>query len=362
MSRTGTTPHTPWVRVAAVGAALAAVLTVVALAFLWPSVTAEPRDLPVAVAGPAAATEPFAQGIEAQAPGVFDVVPAADRAAAVELIETRDVYGAVVLGPEPEVLTASAASPMVAQQLATLAPALQAQLTAATGAPVTVEVTDVVPLGAGDPRGIVLGAATFPLVLGGMVGGIGIALAVVGARRRVAAVVGYAALGGLAITAVLHTWWGVLAGSFWASAGVVALTILAIAAVIVGFTSLVGRRGLAIGPVLFLLVANPIAAAAMPWQMLPAPWGALGQWMPPGAAATLLRDVSYFPAAATGALWLTLAAWAALGLTLALLGHLRDAGAATRAALAEAGAVTAAETAASERAGDRGRAPETVRA
>lgn len=341
MSRTDLTPHTPWGRVAAFGAALAAVLAVVALAFLWPSVTAEPRDLPVAVAGPPAATGPFAQGIEDQAPGVFDVVAATDRDAAVELIETREVYGAVVLGPQPEVLTASAASPMVAQQLATLAPTLQARLAAATGEAVTVTVTDVVPLGAGDPRGIVLGAATFPLVLGGMVGGIGIALAVVGVRRRVAAVVGYAVLGGLAITAVLHSWWGVLGGSSWVSAGVVALTILAIASVVVGCTSLVGRRGLAVGPVLFLLVANPIAAAAMPWQTLPAPWGAVGQWMPPGAAATLLRDTSYFPAADTASLWLTLAAWAALGLTLALLGHLRDTGAATRAALTEARPATA---------------------
>lgn len=331
MSRTGTTRPTPWAHVAAVGAALAAVLTVVALAFLWPSVTAEPHDLPVAVAGSTAATEPFAHGIETQAPGVFAVVPAADRAAAVRLIEAREAYGAVVLGPEPEVLTASAASPLVAQQLAALTPALQAQVTAATGAPTAVTVTDVVPLGAGDPRGIVLGAATFPLVLGGMVGGIGIALTVVGVRRRVTAVLGYAALGGLAITAVLQSWWGVLAGPFWVTSGVVALTILAIASVVVGFTSLVGRRGLAIGPVLFLLVANPIAAAAMPWQMLPAPWGAIGQWLPPGAGATLLRDTSYFPAADTTALWLTLTAWAVLGLTLALAGHLRDAGAATSA-------------------------------
>lgn len=336
MSRTVAAPHTPWRHVVAVAAALAAVLTVVALAFLWPSVTAEPRDLPVAVAGPPQATAPFTQGIEAQAPGVFDVVTAADRDAAVDLIETRDVYGAVVLGPQPEVLTASAASPMVAQQLAALAPVLQAQATAATGDAVTVSVTDVVPLNAGDPRGIVLGAATLPLVLGGMIGGIGIALAVVGVRRRVAAVLAYSAVGGLAIVGVLQSWFGVLGGSFLVNTGVVALTILAIAGVVVGFASLVGRRGIAIGPVLFLLVANPLAAAAMPWQMLPAPWGAVGQWMPPGAAATLLRSESYFPAAGTATQWLVLGAWAALGLVLALAGHLRDTGAATRTALADA--------------------------
>lgn len=337
MSAPALHPHTPWPRVAAVAAALATVVTVVMLAFLWPSVTAEPRDLPVAVAGPEPAVEPFAQALAAQAPGVFDVTTATDRAAAVDLVETRQVYGAVVLAPVPEVLTSSAASPLVAQQLAALAPELGAQVGRQTGTPVTVAVTDVVPLGAGDPRGVVLGAVTFPLVLGGMAGGIGIALVVVGAWRRLGALLGYAAAAGLVVTTVLHTWWAVLGGSFLVSTAIVGLTVLGIAGVVVGCVALLGRRGLPLGPVLFLLVANPIAAAAMPWQMLPEPWGAIGQWLPPGAAASLLRAESYFPRAGTSDLWLALAAWAALGLVLLLVGHLRDVGGATRGALAAAG-------------------------
>ncbi|MEZ0447255.1 ABC transporter permease [Cellulomonas sp. ICMP 17802] len=323
-------PHTPWRRLLGLGAGLAAVLTVLALAFLWPAVTSEPRDLPVAVAGPPQAVAPVAQGLDERAPGAFDVVPAADRAAAVRLIETREVYGAVVLGQQPEILTASGGSPLVAQQLAQLAPVLQQQ----TGAPVPV--TDVVPLNAGDPRGAILGAVTFPLVIGGMIGGIAISLAVVGVWRRVAAVTAYSALGGLAVAGVLQGWFGALGGSYLVNAGIVALAILAVAGVIVGFVSVVGRPGIAIGPVLFLLVANPIASAAQPWQMLPVPWGAVGQWMPPGAAAALLRDESYFPAADTTTLWLALASWALLGLLLAVLGHFRDTGAATHAALEEA--------------------------
>jgi hypothetical protein len=312
------------------GVGLAALLTVLVLAFLWPAVTSEPHDLPVAVAGPVPAVEPFTQALEARAPGGFDVVAAQDRAAAVDLIQTREVYGAVVLGAEPEILTASGGSPLVAQQLTALAPVLQAQL----GAPVPV--TDIVPLVPGDPRGAVLGAITFPLVIGGMTGGIAISLAVVGVWRRVTAVLGYSVLGGLAIAGVLQGWFGALAGSYAVNAGIVALAILAIAGVIVGFVSVVGRAGIAIGPVLFLLVANPIASAAQPWQMLPEPWGAIGQWMPPGAAATLLRDESYFPYADTAALWVALASWALLGLLLATVGHFRDTGAATAAALEEA--------------------------
>ncbi|KRD41203.1 hypothetical protein ASE38_16385 [Cellulomonas sp. Root930] len=323
-------PHTPWRRLLGLGVGLAAALTVLVLAFLWPAVTSEPHDLPVAVAGPSAAVGPFTQALEERAPGVFDVVAAQDRSAAVDLVQTRDVYGAVVLGAQPEILTASGGSPLVAQQLTALAPALQAQV----GAPVPV--TDLVPLLEGDPRGAILGAVTFPLVIGGMIGGIAISLTVVGVWRRVTAVVGYSVLGGLAVAGVLQGWFGALAGSYAVNAGIVGLAILAIAGVIVGCVSVVGRAGVAIGPVLFLLVANPIASAAQPWQMLPAPWGAIGQWMPPGAAAALLRDESYFPAADTTQLWVALASWALLGLLLGTLGQFRDAGAATRAAVEEA--------------------------
>lgn len=322
--------HTPWRHLLGMGAGLVGVLTVLVLAFLWPAVTSEPRDLPVAVAGPAAAVAPVTQALDQRAPGAFAVLPAADRAAAVDLVETREAYGALVLGEQPEILVASGGSPLVAQQLTALAPALQAQL----GVPVTV--TELAPLLPGDPRGAILGAVTFPLVIGGMIGGIAISVTVVGVWRRVTAVTAYSALGGLAVAGVLQGWFGALAGSYWVNAGVVGLAILAVGGVIVGVVSIVGRPGIAIGPVLFLLIANPIASAAQPWQMLPEPWGAIGQWMPPGAAAALLRDESYFPQADTTQLWVALASWALLGLLLATLGHFRDTGAASRAAIEEA--------------------------
>ena len=96
---------------------------------------------------------------------------------------------------------------------------------------------------------------------------------------------------------------------------------------------MLGRPGIAIGAVLFVLVANPIASAATPWQMLPAPWGVIGQWMPPGAASSLLRAESYFPQADTSQQWIALASWAVLGLLLATAGHLRGTRAASTSAL-----------------------------
>jgi hypothetical protein len=145
-------------------------------------------------------------------------------------------------------------------------------------------------------------------------------------------------VGGLALAGILQGLFGALQGSFIVNAAAISLTLLGIGAVITGFVSIIGRPGIAVGPVLFLLVANPIASAAAPTQFLAQPWGAVGQWFPPGAAATLLRDLSYFPNADTLFPWLVLTGWAVAGLSLSVLGHFRGAGAATRAALAEAAA------------------------
>jgi hypothetical protein len=336
------TPHTHWPRVVALGVGLVAVVSVVVLAFLWPSVTAEPRDLPVAAAGDPVIVAQVQAGLDERAPGTLELVPVADRDAAVDLVESRDAYGAIVLGQQPEVLTATAASPAVAQLLGGLQPALQAQVDAAAaaqGAPPeavpTVTVTDVVPLSTDDARGSTLAAASFPLVLGGMVGGIAISLAVVGVWRRVAALGLYAAVGGLTIAGILH-WLGGLHGAYVLDSAAVGLTLLAIGGTIVGAVAVLGRPGIAVGPVLFLLVANPLSAAAVPVEFLLSPWGGVGQWFPPGASATLLRDLSYFPAADATFPWLVLAGWAVLGFLLTLVGHFRDRGAATAAALREA--------------------------
>ena len=90
-------------------------------------------------------------------------------------------------------------------------------------------------------------------------------------------------------------------------------------------TSLVGPPGIAIGAIVTMLIANPIAGAAAPPQFLPEPWGEVGQFFVPGASATLLRSVAYFPEAATLTQWLVLGAWLVGGVLLAMIGHFRTA-------------------------------------
>ncbi|MFB9641745.1 hypothetical protein [Agromyces lapidis] len=350
--------RTPIARVIGLGLALAAVVAVIVLAFAWPSVTAEPKDLPIAIAGPAELTAAAEQAVDAQQPGAIAFVEVDDRSSAVAAIESREVYGAVVLGTEPEVLSSSASSAVVAQLLNGVATGLEegvnaqaAAAAAAAGAPtapphIDVVVTDVVPLAESDPRGTGLAAALFPLVLGGMLGGIAISLTVIGAMRRVLAVVVYAVTGGLVLTGILQGWFGALQGDYWVNAAAIALALAAIAAPITGFVALIGRAGIAVGPVVMLLFANPISAAAIPKEFLPVPWGEVGQWFPPGAAATLVRELSYFPAADTTFPWLVLAGWAVGGLALSVLGHFRTAGGAESDAEADAVADAEAEAAA----------------
>jgi hypothetical protein len=338
-------PHahrTPVGRILALAAGIAAAVSVIVLAFSWPAVTAEPKDVPVAVAGPPQAVDGVRASLDAEQPGVVDLREVDDRDAAVTAIETRDVYGAVVLGEAPEVLTSSAASTATNQMLTGVAAQLQQQLTAravvamqdaaAQGAPPTdaalpaVTVTDVVPLSADDPRGAGLTAAMFPLVLGGMLGGVLISFTVVGALRRVLAVTAYAVVSGTVLTGILQGWFGSLQGDWWANAGAVALALAAIAAPITGLVALLGRAGIGLGAVLVILVGNPISGVAVPPEFLPWHWGEIGQWFPPGAAGTLVRDLSYFPAADASPAWLALGLWTGAGVLLSLAGHFRTAG------------------------------------
>ena len=322
--------HTRIGRIVVLVLGLTAAVVLIVLAFSWPAVTSEPKNLPVAVSGQSAQVDQVKAALEENAPGLLDLVAVDDADEARSLIENRTVYGAIVLAAPPEVLTSSASSPVVAQLLTGLAGRLQAMANQAAAAqgfvlpqPIVVSVKDVVPLADTDPRGTGLASASFPLLFGGIIGGIVISLTVVGAWRRIGALLGYAVVGGLAIAGVLQGWFGVLQGNYLLNASAVALSLLAIAAPMVGLSALIGRPGLAIGPVLFVLFANPIASAAAPPQFLPEPWGAIGAWFPPGAAAVLLRDLSYFPAADTWFPVAVLASWALAGLLMAVAGHFR---------------------------------------
>jgi hypothetical protein len=280
------------------------VAAIVLALFAWPSARLEPRELPVGVAGPPDATRALTHKLEAE-PGAFDVTAYGSEAAAREAIEDREVYGAFVAGPSgPKVLTASGASPAVAQALTHAAGEFGG------GADPAVE--DIAPA----PRGAALGASILPLLIAGILTGVLSTLLASGAARRTALLVTGSVLSGLAATAIVQSWLDVVGGDWAANAAVLSLTVLAIAALVAGLKSLLGEVGAVLGALTMVLVGNPFSAVATAPELLPSPVGGIGQLLPPGAGANLLRSTGYFDGAAAGGHVAVLAAWACAGLAL----------------------------------------------
>lgn len=74
--------------------------------------------------------------------------------------------------------------------------------------------------------------------------------------------------------------------------------------------------GAALGAVLVFFAGNPLSGVSAAPELLPAPWGALGQWLPTGAGGTLLRAVAYFDGARSAGAALILTGYALVGLAL----------------------------------------------
>jgi hypothetical protein len=285
----------------AVPLALALILTL----FAWPSARLEPRDLPVGVAGPAQATKAVDQRLAAD-PGAFDVHRYATADQAREAIQDRQIYGAFVAGADGmTLLTASAASASVANALSHAA--------AGTGAKATTdaEVQDVV---AAKPATTALPSSVLPLIIGGSLTA-ALALALAGSALGRAALLGTGALlGGIAATAIVQGWLGVVDGDAAANAGALSLMILAIGATVAGLQALLGHVGTAIGVFTMVFVGNPFSGIGSAPELLPEPVGAIGRLLPPGAGGNLLRSTGLFDGAGAGGHAAVLAAWAVAGL------------------------------------------------
>lgn len=308
--------HGPaWLAGVQIPVIVAVLLTVLVAAFAWPALNSAPRGVDLAVVAPA----PVAGQIEAQlAAGAgedaFDVTVIEDRAAAEQAIRGREVYGALVVGPQGgEALVATAASPAVAQLLTQLANGIPAE----AGGPLPV--TDVVPLPADDPRGVGLAVGLLPLIGGGVALGALTALRVTGRWARPAVILVGSLVSGLVVVGLLQGWLGALDGGYWTTSMVASLLILAISATVTGLHRVLGMAGVGLAVLVMVVLGNPLSGVSSAPELLPAGWGAFGQWLPPGAGATAVRSVALFDGAGAGMALLVLAVWALVGLGLGLL-------------------------------------------
>ncbi len=316
---------TPWAGVVVLAIAVATLAGIAVAAFAWPATHSTPHDIQLALAGPDAAVASVTAALDQQSPGTFDFSTAPSADAARTLVARGDVDGALVLAADaaPEAVIATQASPATAQVITGAANAIAARQAAKSGATpaTTATVTDVSPLTSGDPRGSGIPAAMLPLFLAGLAAGAIALFLVRGTRQRLAVALGGPLLAGGAITLVIHTWLDALGGAFLAQWGAVALGAAAIAMTVLGLSAIMGRAGLGVAALTILLLGNPFSAAATGTDFVPAGWSAIGQALPPGAAATTMRDIAAFGTVGLS-VWI-LAAWVIGGLALVGVGAAR---------------------------------------
>ncbi len=279
--------------------------------FAWPALKLAPRDLPIVVAGPPAAVQQVQGRLDQLKPGGFKVSGTTD---ADQALRDRDAYAAFIPAPDGSmaVHVASAASPTVA--------ALLTQQFAGS----QVKVVDVVPVAADDPRGAGLASAFLPMLITAIIAAVLLWQGVRTIGGRLIGLILFAALAGLGEAAVLQYFFHALPGTYLANAAVLALVSAAISGVVLGLASLLGRAGIALGVLGVFVIGNPLSAINAAPELLPQPWGAIGQFFPPGAGMTLLRSVAYFDGAHAAATAWTLAAWAFAGALLLGMARLRN--------------------------------------
>jgi hypothetical protein len=315
--------HPPWRQLVIIAVLLPLMIVLAVLAFAWPAARIAPRGLPVGLVGTGPASQQVLDGLTRSG---FDVRLYADEASARSAIEDRDLYGAFAVGTDSlTVLEASAASPSVAQLLSTAGQRLAAGR-AASGVPrqaVQVRDIDVVATAASDPRGLVLPSALLPMTICGVIMASVIAL-VLGFRpawRQIMALVVVSATAGLGAYLIAQGFLGALPHEAVATWAALSLTVLAIAAATAGLIALIGPAGLGLGILLMIFIGNPFSGATSAPELLPAPVGTIGQWLPPGAGVSLLRSTAYFNGHGASGHLTVLIAWIALGVVAIAVGH-----------------------------------------
>lgn len=312
--------------------ALGAGVLVLQLLFIWSYVGAfhapALHRVPVVVAAPAQVAPRVVAGLNGIAGQPVHATAVPDQATAVARVRSGDSAAALIVSPaagNDALLVASGGG-------AALADALTLLITRADATQHrTVTVHDVVPLQAGDARGL----TGFYLVVGWIVGGYLLAALLgvsAGARPattrraviRLLAMIPYAVLSGLGGALIVDQGLGALTGHFWALWGTGALLVYAVAAVTMALQVLAGIVGIGLAVLVFVIAGNPSASGAYQTALLPGFWRAISYALPTGAATDAVRRIVYFAGRGITVHLLVISAWLAAGVAVSLLGSLRN--------------------------------------
>lgn len=298
-------PH--WLKPLAAVLGTSILMAVMVIAFALPASRSSAHDVPIGIVGAPADIVSFTHAATG-----FKVHIYASPEDAQAAIEHREVYGALVLesATDVDVMYATAASPAVASMVQ----GVGQHLAAATHR--TAHLNDVRTFPDRDPKGIGLAAGALPLALGGWIAAMVIMLLVPSPGHRVVAAVGVAVVGGLTIVGCLQFVIGTFDGNYWLTSLAGMLGIAATCFIVLGLRELLGGAGLGVAAVLLVLLGNPLSGLSSAPELLPQPWGRLGQLLPPGATGTLMRDVNFFDGHGARGPVITLACYLVLGVLL----------------------------------------------
>ena len=280
----------------------------------------EPHGVPVAVVAPGGAADRLGAMMDARAEGAFDLNGYASEANAREALMNRDVDAVFVPGAPGAQggakLIVAGATGRIENGVLTEA---FTGVGRATGQPVTVE--DAAPLPPGDNNGISAIFFVITTVIPAVLMAVAFAFAVpaAGAWRRLGLLLTGSVVVGGAITWVGAGIVGALTGAPLALWGVTSLLVFAVGAFTAGAFRMVGPAGAGLTALLLVPIGLPASGGPMGPRFIPEWYAAFGEWLPPAAAISAVRNVVYFDGNALGRPLLVLAAWAVAGVVLVLV-------------------------------------------
>ncbi|MCX7523089.1 hypothetical protein OSC27_12490 [Microbacterium sp. STN6] len=323
-SPTPTAPVSTWRRMLVVGVILIAIMAGLVLAFTLPNVHSSAHDIPISIAATQAQRTELEAALDKAGPKDWDFHTASSEGEAITQIRDRTVYGAFVVTTTGTRLDyATAASPAVANILKQTAQHL------GVGAHTAVTTTDVQPFTHRDPKGVGLAAGALPIALGGWIAAVGIMAMILGVWRRILTIGGFTIFGGFGLVGTLFAV-GTFNEHYLQLSLSAMLGIAATALLVLGLERALKGIGIGIAGVLLIALGNPLSGVTSAPELLPQPWGQIGQLLPPGATGTLLRDVAFFNGHGIAEPVVVLVGWLLIGIGLFAIGSLRHRSAALR--------------------------------
>jgi len=289
-------------------AGLLALVTLIGL--IGPAIKSpQPHDIPVGIVQGGGSQFDF---LSSSAGGPFKVTTYDSELAARDAIDSRDIDGALVLGPGgSKLIVAGAAGDGVTGVIT----AVFTQALAKQGQALTVEV--VHPFAFGDPHGLILYFVVLAIVISTLIVN---ALVGLGRRAGLLPTVAVVAVYGLVAAPVamgLATWIaGDYGAGFWTATALVALASAALGAVVAGMARLLGRVGVALSALVAVLFDLVCSGGPIGSSLLPDAYRWFAPAMPAGQVYSGMRGALYFDDAGVSDPVFVLSLWLLAGLVL----------------------------------------------